>query len=145
MIPKECEKCLEEIQQKSSKIHSKIQDDAIMLFDKMESKHDSLMDKMERRLNYMMLTTLFLLGIFGTVIGYTYIKQEEIVSELNGKINRSDALTITEAQLLREQGDRVYDVKYVLKDTIKGDTMTYYNNKQLVWKSVLRGVNNQVR
>lgn len=145
MLSKECEKCLDEIQDKSRKIHGKIQDDATILFDKLETKQNALLDTFEKRLNYLMLITLFLLGIFGTVIGYTYVKQEKIVDELDNKINRSDALTITEAQLLREQGDRVYDIKYVLKDTIKGDTMTYYSNKQLIWRSILRSENNQRR
>jgi hypothetical protein len=90
MESKKCDDCLDEMRAKSVQIHHEINEKAEILFAKMELKHDSFMDKMEKRHNYLIGITLFLLGIFGTVTGFTWINVQT-------KANESEVLTLKEA------------------------------------------------
>ena len=134
MIQIECEKCLDEIEKKSNKIYSKIQEDASILFDKMELKHDSLMDKMEKRHNYLMTISLFLFGIFGTIIGITWLNMQS-------KANASEVLTIKEAKIIRELGDAYYRTIFVQKINPPVDTTNYNWIMSGIFSGTLRSGN----
>lgn len=118
MESKKCDDCLDEMRAKSNQIHTDINKKAAILFDKMETKHDALMDKMEKRHNYLMLISLFLFGIFGTIIGVTWINTQ-------GKANANEVLTLKEAKVLRELGDAYYRTIFIQKENPPIDTTNY--------------------
>lgn len=118
MNKEKCDECFDQLTLKGQETYLRIKKDADDLFTKMEVKHDSLMDKMEKRHNYLMLINLFLFGIFGTIIGVTWVNN-------TSKANISDVLTIKEAKVLRELGDAYYRTIFVQKENPPMDTTNY--------------------
>ena len=157
MIPEKCDECFDDISNKVDKVVNLAKNQILKMsydhtaalearekksdefFKNQEIKHDKYLeksDKREGRTSSIMMTALV---VFAASLGYMFDKQSRMSEDIGEKINRCDALTLTEAQLLREQGDRYYNVIFQRKDTIKGDTITYIISKNNVWKSVLRG------
>lgn len=118
MESKKCDECLDEMRAKSTQIHHEIDAKAEFLFAKIETKHDALMDKIEKRHNYLTVISLFLFGIFGTVIGVTWLNNQQ-------KANASEVLTLKEAKVLRELGDAYYRTIFVQKQNPPVDTTNY--------------------
>ena len=135
MESKKCDSCLDEMRAKSVQIHHEINDKAEFLFTKMETKHDALMDKMEKRHNYLMLISLFLFGVFGTVIGITWLN-------VQNKANASEVLTLKEAKVLRELGDAYYRTIFVQKENPPVDTTNYNWVMKGIFKGNLRSGTN---
>lgn len=135
MESKKCDDCLDEMRAKSVQIHHEINEKAELLFAKMELKHDSFMDKMEKRHNYLIGITLFLLGIFGTVTGVTWIN-------VQNKANASEVLTLKEAKVLRELGDAYYRTIFVQKENPPVDTTNYNWVMKGIFQGTLRSGNN---
>jgi hypothetical protein len=112
---------------------------ADQFFETQEMKHDNFLDKQDKRENIKLIRDIFILGIFATAIGTSYIKQENILNDLAKKAEVKEVPSMNEIRMLRELGDEYNRTVFERKKQIKGDTSAYYFAKKAIYGSELRG------
>lgn len=98
MSPEKCISCLDEIKQESEKAHK-------AFFEKQEEKYDKFIERAEQRESRFSKITMFMLVAFSSVIGYSWMRQDNLINQVDKKAERSEVVTKGQYLLLQQKAN----------------------------------------
>ncbi|MCE5332680.1 MAG: hypothetical protein LLF95_11160 [Bacteroidales bacterium] len=110
-------------------------------FEKQERKYGDFLDKSDKRENRRFGYNSIILLLFASVIGYSYLRQNEFESELVKKADKTEITSKIEFELITNQGDDYNKNMFVKKQKISADTFSYPSSKRRVFENATRGIN----
>jgi len=157
MAPEECDNCFADIQHKIDVLVNNARnaivkmnsDHAVSIedrekksdefFERQERKYGEFLDKSDKRENRRFGYNSIILLLFASVIGYSYLRQNEFESELDKKAEKAEIITKQEFELITNQGDDYNKNMFVKKQDVLSDTFTYPSSKRRVFEGATRG------
>jgi len=157
MAPEECDNCFTDIQHKidvlvnnaKNAIIKMNSDHAVSIedrekksdefFERQEKKYGEFLDKSDKRENRRFGYNSIILLLFASVIGYSYLRQNQLEAELDSKADKTEIVTKPEFELITQQGDDYNKNMFVKKLDISSDTFTYPSSKRRLFDGSVRG------
>ena len=157
MAPEECDNCFTDIQQKVDILVNNAKNAIIKMnsdhsisiedrekksdefFERQERKYGEFLDKSDKRENRRFSYNSIILLLFASVIGYSYLRQNELESKIGEKADKTEIVTKPEFELITNQGDDYNKNMFVKKQDVLSDTFTYPSSKRRVFEGATRG------
>jgi len=108
-----------------------------------DAKYDVFLERADKRDSRRSGANMLILGLFASVIAYSYVQQRELENTVikinNEKADRKEVPTMNDIKQLRDLGDQYNRSVFVRKEIVSSDTSAYFWSKKNIYGSELRG------